>query len=1345
MRARGLLQKREFKKWQPVVLKGKDDGNGDTLGNQAHRKKFCNFLASPRTICKFFRTKGCRAGLSGVDNGFVCTYAHPETCKTFCAYGHDKERGCLKSRSCAFFHPRICRKSWRGEKCMNARCPMRHLANSADRPEIIKKAEISLTDTSRNGMEATSGKDSSNENPEISDDSWDLSETWLAEIDREELNVFRIKILPVGNLNNLPSNLQYVVDETTRIPFLIDTGSEISILPRCFTEEVKDQFTPRSKTIVGIGNTKIHPVGKVEMSLKIGLSNDLTHKFWVVAEHKKFGVLGIDFLRKHRLMIIPASNELQEMDSKTSIKLQLPSRTVEEHKSTLMVEEETRERVTTCETECWTLLGKFPELTQRPDYNGKPKHNYTLKLDLDADFEPKMTLARRCNLTVQKSINENFSDLERRGAVIRGDAQLGASPVTVVKKKDGSLRVCVDYTYLNSHTLPLSYPLPCIDQLSSDIPDGTRIFSALDLKEAYFSLPLDKEAKKFMAIITRTGVFIPQRTQFGLKNAPLKFQSMMDDILRPCRGYTFVYLDDILIFSKTQNEHLERLKMVLTLLSNNGLYLNEKKCKFGKDTIEFLGHTIDNKGVTVNQSKVEAIVNLIEPKSKKELRSFLGMVNYYAPHIPRLAEIAGPLNLLTGGSKKQARITLGEEHVRAFKETIAALAKATTLAYEHHGRPLILYSDASETHVGASLEQQSENGVIRPLAFYSKKLPVLKTYRSAFFRELRGIYLSLKHFHTRIVGRQIIIRTDNLSVARALENQSGTQTPEEQRYISIIKEYSPKVMFIQGQKNVVADALSRPVEQTALQMNWEKEEDEDLTQGETVELDWNLNNVEKKQDTIDSDIDSVLEEDDRREEPTTLWDSRSDKLSEAHVMWQMRWDEDESDQDAESEEETSEEDKEEGEELIELDEQTIAECQTECLDLIELAKKSDQTVEYRPPNNIAVIVEEGNARIILPKILRLTAYHIAHNRLHIGIEKSIEAIEKDFWWPELKTDITHWVKSCMKCQCNKTHRHNWPKLGTFPSAPERLQFLHIDTVGPVEPISNGNRYILTIKDRATSFLVTSAIPDKKAQTVRDTIVNSWIACFGVPQVILTDKGKEFRNKLIFATFNQLNIDFRSTDAYSPNTNGMIERAHRSINVALRTLDNHTNWSFHLPLITNALNNQRVSHSFLTPAQYVFGTPTNQSGKLLLGAQNDGEAEYDVYETGIFQINMNSLKRNFKNHGSNKHHYEKGLYDAQMVLVKNRGKGKMKSLFKGPYEVVSKTDQSFTILKNGLITKENIKNLKKFVPKWTDKEAQQEKEPPNRQYNLRTTGRRVNYEELSEGDDEYEDTSDHPSE
>ena len=1243
---------------------------------------------------------------------------------------------------------------------MSTRCPMRHLVNTK-RPAVPEDTD---TDTTIVNTETTQSNGSRNPTTEEPDRSWDLSETWLAEMDKEEYS-FKIKVLPERNLKDLPGSLQYVVDETTRIPFLVDTGSEISILPRCFTEEVTNQFTPKSKTIIGIGDTKIHPVGNVEMTLGIGLPNKLTHKFWVIAEHKKFGVLGIDFLRKHRLMVVPVSNEIQEMDSKAIVKLHLPPTTTRETPK-FAAEATAQETTTNCELDCWALLETFPELTQRPDYLKPPKHKYTLKIDVDEDFEAKMTIARRCNRTVQESIDANFNDLEKRGAVVRGDAPCGASPVTVVKKKDGSLRVCVDYTYLNAHTLPLSYPLPCIDQLSSDIPEGTRLFSALDLKEAYFSLPLDAEARKYTSIITRTGVFLPLRTQFGLKNAPLKFQSMMDDILRPCRRYTFVYLDDILVYAETQQEHLERLKTVLTLLSSNGLYLNKKKCKMGQDTIEFLGHTIGSDGVTVNQSKVEAVVNMKTPTSKKELRSFLGMVNYYGPHIPRLAEIASPLNQLTGGSKKQARITLGEEHIRAFKETTAALAKATTLAYEHQGRPLILYSDASEAYVGAVLEQESEEGVIRPLAFYSKKLPVLKTYRSAFFRELRGIYMSLKHFQVRILGREIIIKTDNKSVANALENQSGTQTPDEQRYISIIKEYNPKVVFIPGQKNVVADALSRPVEQTALQMTWHEEEDnEDKKQKDTDELDWNLTNYQDKwkesesdheldwnltnhrdkwresESDLDEEKNGVTRTEDNEEELTNLWNATGDKFSEAQCMFQMKWEEDESDQDSDSEEETNEEQPEE--DLIELDERVISEHQAKSPDLIELAKKTNDTVEHRSPNNMAVVVEDGNVRIILPEILRLTAYHQAHSLLHMGTEKTIEAIEKDFWWPGMKTDIAHWVKSCMKCQCNKIHRHNWPKIGAFSTTPERLQFVHMDTVGPIEPPSNGNRYILTMRDRSSGMMGTSAIPNKKAQTMRNSIVNGWIAHYGVPQTVLTDNGKEFKNSLISATFDQLNIDHRFTDTYSPNTNGMIERAHRSINVALRSLDNPTNWAYHLPLITNALNNQRVSHSPFTPAQYVFGSPTNQSGKLLLGLKSNGDSEPDVYESRIFQMTMNGLRRNFKNHGPSKCYYEPGLYDAKMVLVKNRGKGKLKALYKGPYEVLSRTDQSFTILKNGVAVTENVKNIKKYCPRWTreSKEQQGDELPKNPEpaYHLRNR-QHVSYEELSE-EGEYDSEQD----
>ena len=176
------------------------------------------------------------------------------------------------------------------------------------------------------------------------------------------------------------------------------------------------------------------------------------------------------------------------------------------------------------------------------------------------------------------------------------------------------------------------------------------------------------------------------------------------------------------------------------------------------------------------------------PITRKDLKRFLGMVNYYNRFLPRIAEITAPLSEISGGPKKTNKliINLNEKQVQAFEETKATLAHAATLEFENREKPLILFSDASDTHVGAVLEQEGKEGVMVPLAFFSKRLPRLKLMRSTFYKELRALFLSVKHFHCRILGRELIVRSDSLALVNAVRNDLGNQTPSEQRYIQRI-------------------------------------------------------------------------------------------------------------------------------------------------------------------------------------------------------------------------------------------------------------------------------------------------------------------------------------------------------------------------------------------------------------------------------------------------------------------------------------------------------------------------------------------------------------------------------
>ena len=202
-------------------------------------------------------------------------------------------------------------------------------------------------------------------------------------------------------------------------------------------------------------------------------------------------------------------------------------------------------------------------------------------------------------------------------------------------------------------------------------------------------------------------------------------------------------------------------------------------------------------------------------------------------------------------------------------------------------------------------------------------------------------------------------------------------------------------------------------------------------------------------------------------------------------------------------------------------------------DLIETARKINKEVIFSNPDNVAGVAEVGNNRIILPEQLRLSAFNAAHQTLHLGIEKTIEAVTKDFWWPTLKKGVTFWTRTCMDCQAIKIVRHNRPNIGFYPEKTKRLNFIHIDLVGPMSEVSNNCRYILTMKDRGTGFLVTAPIPNKKAIIIRDAFLQSWCSYFGTPQVVVADNGKEFDNYLLTNNFAQLGVDLRNITVDNP--------------------------------------------------------------------------------------------------------------------------------------------------------------------------------------------------------------------
>ena len=1075
---------------------------------------------------------------------------------------------------------------------------------------------------------------------------------------------------------------------------MVDTGCEVSVIPKSFVDKVDKSFPPYSRSIKGIGNGHMYAIGSSTFKLHLGDLPLINHEFWVVKGQTLFGIVGIDFLRSNKLTIDLIDLKLIDNISSKTAQLFYPNDLpVSIVKAVNCAAKTLTDNYRELETRCLDLVSQFPELTKTPDYNTPPKHNHTLEIVLN-DYKPRVIRARKLNRLRQLEVDKQYAEQVKRGALVRANLESGmsVSPITCVKKKDDSLRICVDYTYINSYTEPLSYPLPRIDSIPERIPGGTRFFSNLDLKEAFRSLPLHPDSQRHAAIITLSGVFVPLRTPFGLRNAPAGFQRFMEEILLPCRHFVMVYIDDILIFSKTENEHIDHLRQVLVILSKNGLYLNQEKSKFAKEKLLFLGNIVGTNGINVVDEKVKAIRDLPYPTTRKELKRFVGMVNHYNRWLPNIARTMAPLNALTGGPKSTNRtpIAMGAVEIKAYDDTIAELANATTLAFENHQKPLCLYTDASDTHVGAVLQQESEEGVMRPLAFFSKSLNLLQKSRSVFYKELRAIHLALKHFHHRIIGRELTIFSDSLSVVNAIQKGPTTQPPSEQRWLCVIREYNPRAEHVSGSVNVVADCLSRPPQVTAMFGYANHDSDYAYTS-------------ESEDESNSSENDSIEDI-----EENLVIDACDDVIINNN-------------------------------EFSTCDVAAIAELQTESPETIDSAEMYKKTVEYVGPEKMAVINEDGNRRVIVPESLRLSVFDSIHERFHLGIDKTIEKVAQNYWWPELNRDVSHWVRSCVTCQTTKVKRHNKPSIGFFPRETQRFQFVHLDLMGPLNVESGVFQYILTAKDRASGFLVTVPLVNKKASTVRDAFLQNWVGHLGVPQIVVSDNGREFVNTILTETFDKLGIDHRLVPPYTPQSNGFIERQHATINVYLRSLQKKDEWALHLPLLTANINNTLSEGSSFTPSQYTYGTGTNLSGRVLFNRiynEDDLRPINDDNDTEIFLYNMSKISRSFQRRSSGDTYYEPNIFTCQYVWVKHHNRTKLEPLYHGPYKVHARHDQSFVICKNSRLVKENIRNLKAFVKREELYDKTSIDSPTNFQhdYNLRERKNDINYaEESSEND------------
>ena len=727
----------------------------------------------------------------------------------------------------------------------------------------------------------------------------------------------------------------------------------------------------------------------------------------------------------------------------------------------------------------------------------------------------------------------------------------------------------------------------------------------------------------------------------GMKNSAQSFQRLVSHVLKDIDG-CFAYLDDLLIYSKNERDHLKILEQVFTRLKEAGLAISLDKCEFGKDTLQFLGYQVSKDGIAPVEKKITALRNYPIPVKQKQLLGFLGALNYYRASLPNLppnehhskertpAQILDPLyKLATCELPKKSKFEEIWENSKAVKEAFEdakrLLEKAVTLNHPDPTAPLALTTDASKLALGATLDQWVD-GCWRPLGMWSKTLKPAQQGYSTYRRELMGIQLAMRHFNDRFAGRPLIIFTDHLPLIGSMgSNSLQAHDPLAQNALNEIGQFTSDFRHKAGKDIPVADWLSRP-------------------EGRPI--------------TAEHDISSttIAEESQPKYVPpektlAALEELAIQTLSPAAIAADQMTDED------------------------------------------VLAHKSGHvpktvkcgTVRLGGVDLFCEISDPDNPRPLIPGKLRNVVLNLFHHGDHPGAKETKRRCTREYYWPKMKQNISDFVKTCHPCQQAKQSRSVDPGVGDFPVPDKRFSAIHLDIVGPL-PESNGHKYLLTILDRCTRWTEAYPIRRDSAEEVARAFMQ-YVSRFGLPCSAVSDNGNAFISNLFQDILKSFGITVTFSPAYHAATNGAIERKHQDIKNALKAAlvamgnEHRDKWFDALPWVMLGQRVKFQPHLDASAAQLVMQMSPRIPGQLLgdpgpplSNAQTRALLD-QLYRFADRPAIQTSGRRIFKDISETE--------DATHVYIKVDKPESLCPKWEGPYAIISRPSRSTVEVKLGL--------------------------------------------------------------
>lgn len=839
------------------------------------------------------------------------------------------------------------------------------------------------------------------------------------------------------------------------------------------------------------------------------------------------------------------------------------------------------------------------------------------------------------------AVKQLLQDLLDRG-IIRRSTSPYASPIVLVKKKTGKYRLCIDYRQVNAKTTKDSFPLPRIEETLESL-EGAKWFTSLDLAHGYFQVALHPDSIAKTAFRVPWGLYEFLRLPQGLVNSPSTFQRIMESIFGDLNFSQLVlYLDDILVFSQTWEEHLDRLDTVFGRLEKNGLKLNGAKCKLLQQSVSHLGHVISGDGISVDPGKIDRILQWPTPSNMEQVRSFLGLASYYRRFVKGFSQIAGPLHALVGkaGSKvgnPPVQYMWTAEAENAFCVLKAALTKAPVLAYPRFDKDFVLEIDASLKGLGACLSQEGPDKKLHPVAYASrglrgaeKKYPDLSSFKI----ELLALKWAVcEKFRDYLLGRHTIVWTDNNPLVHLLTARLGAT---EQRWAAQLAVFDLEIRYRSGRSNKCADALSR---------NPQNDAEMDVSTVVRSVLQCTplpvIGNLGMSVSTgsvsevsyIDDGASSVLP----RYSITDLSCMQHEDQS-LSAVWE-HWVQNRN--------------------PIEDGGHNDKQIPGVAGWLKEWSKiRERQGVLYR------VVFDPGIGEVyqlLVPAKLKAEILQLAHDDWgHQGVGRTIGLIKTRCFWPGFRKEIKKYIANCFSCVVAKAPTPNVRPPMQHLIAFQPLECLAIDFV-KLDPGQGKCEDVLVMTDSFTKWAMAVPCRDQTSVRVAKALYDNWFVHYGIPTRIHSDQGRNFESKLVKEFCALYGVEKSRTTPYHPQGNGQAERFNKTLCGLIKSvaLGERHKWPKLLPHLVFIYNTTPHSVTGYSPYSLMFGREPkipldHLFGSKSLSCDEDAIACQSKLLKKSYAIVRDRLERSA---ATNKKRYDKYAFAGPLpvgsrVLIKN---------------------------------------------------------------------------------------------